>query len=390
MLAQNIAPKPAALPPAPQAAAQPPQAAGPSFAQFLTSQAPPPAPPEADNAADEASSAQAAARRRPAQPAKPAQQRPAEAAPKAEAKAPADKTDAETTTDAVTACADEDDTADTPELKEFTQLLGMTTAQPEALARNDTHRSRNAAASDDDAPTGRTGTRGVAADGGRGPVEAAAAAPARAGDLRADAGKAARADTEALQTAAASQPASEPAPATPAPASPSFAAVLAQALPAPAATANAAPATAYAGVQAPLHSQAFAPELGARVSLLAVDGVQQAQLQLNPADMGPVSVQITVDGNQAQVSFHAVQAETRQALEQSLPDLAAALQGQGLTLAGGGVFQQAPRDAEQRGEPADDGGTARGSRAGGGRIDATATPATPPARRSVGLLDTFA
>lgn len=390
MLAQNIAPKPAALPPAAQASAQPPQPAGPSFAQFLTSQAPPPAPPEADTAADEANSAQAAARRRPAQPAKPAQQRPAEAAPKAEAKAPADKTDAETATDAVTAGADEDDATDTPELKEFTQLLGMTAAQPEALARNDTHRSRNAAASDDDAPTGRTGTRGVAADGGRGPVEAAAAAPARAGDLRADAGKAARADTDALQTAAASQPASEPAPAAPAPASPSFAAVLAQALPTPNAAAGAAPATTYAGVQAPVQSHAFAPELGARVSLLAVDGVQQAQLQLNPADMGPVTVQITVDGSQAQVSFHAAQAETRQALEQSLPDLAAALQGQGLTLAGGGVFQQASRDANHEGERDDDRGTARGSRSGDDRVGAAATPGAPPARRSVGLLDTFA
>lgn len=388
MLAQNIAPKPAALPPAAQAAAQPPQSAGPSFAQFLTSQAPPPAPPAADAPADEAPPAQAAPRR-PAQPAKPAQNRAAEGAPKAEAKAPADKADAETTTDAVTTGTDEDDAADTPELKEFTQLLGMTAAQPETLARHDAHRGRTAAASDDE-PTGRSGTRGVAADGGRGPAGAAEAAPARAGDPRADAGKAARVDTEALQTASTQQPASEPAPAAPAPATPSFAAVLAQALPTPAAAADAAPATTYAGVQAHVHSQAFAPELGARVSLLAVDGVQQAQLQLNPADMGPVSVQITVDGNQAQVSFHAMQAETRQALEQSLPDLAAALQGQGLTLAGGGVFQQASRDADQRGEPTEDGGTARGSRAGGGRVDAAATPAAPAARRSVGLLDTFA
>lgn len=388
MLAQNIAPKPAALPPAAQAAAQPPQPAGPSFAQFLTSQAPPPAPPAADTPADEAPPAQAAPRR-PAQPAKPAQNRAAEGAPKAEAKAPADKADAETRTDAVATGTDEDDTADTPELKEFTQLLGMTAAQPETLARHDAHHGRTAAASDDE-PAGRTGTRGVAADGGRGPARAAEAAPARSGGPRADAGETARGDTEALQTASTQQPASEPAPATPTPATPSFAAVLAQALPTPAATADAAPGTTYAGVHAPVHSHAFAPELGARVSLLAVDGVQQAQLQLNPADMGPVSVQITVDGNQAQVSFHAMQAETRQALEQSLPDLAAALQGQGLTLAGGGVFQQAPRDTDQRGEPANDGGTARSSGASGGRVDAAATTATPAARRSVGLLDTFA
>ncbi|HEY9109889.1 MAG TPA: flagellar hook-length control protein FliK, partial [Roseateles sp.] len=149
-------------------------------------------------------------------------------------------------------------------------------------------------------------------------------------------------------------------------------------------------ATTYAGVQAPLHSNAFAPELGARVSLLAVDGVQQAELQLNPADMGPVSVQITVDGSQAQVSFHALQAETRQALEQSLPDLAAALQGQGLTLSGGGVFQQAQRDADHGEDRSDAGRSPRASRSGNDRVGGTAAATTAPVRRTVGLLDTFA
>jgi flagellar hook-length control protein FliK len=176
-------------------------------------------------------------------------------------------------------------------------------------------------------------------------------------------------------------------------ATPSFAAVLAQALPAGAAPADAAPATAYGRVHAPVHSSAFGPELGASVSLLAVDGLQTAELQLNPADMGPVAVQIVVDGSQAQVSFHAAQAETRQALEQSMPDLAAALQGQGLTLSGGGVFQQAPRDANpSAGAAGDDQPGRRTSRVGSGSgLDASAVAGdNPPARRAVGLLDTFA
>jgi flagellar hook-length control protein FliK len=161
-------------------------------------------------------------------------------------------------------------------------------------------------------------------------------------------------------------------------------------MPAPANVAGSAPPPADAAVRAPLHSPDFAPELGARVSLLAVDGVQQAELQLNPADMGPVSVQITVDGSQAQVSFHAAQAETRQALEQSLPELAAALQGQGLTLSGGGVFQQAARDKDH-GQQAQGGeGADRGTRRGAGPVGATAAGAATPPRRTVGLLDTFA
>ncbi|RQO56428.1 hypothetical protein DBR47_18105 [Paucibacter sp. KBW04] len=90
----------------------------------------------------------------------------------------------------------------------------------------------------------------------------------------------------------------------------------------------------------PLHSPAFVPEMAARLSVLAAEGVQEAQLHLNPSEMGPVAVQIVVDGQQAQISFHAENAETRAVLERGLPDLAAALRDNGLTLSGGGVFQQ--------------------------------------------------
>ena len=75
------------------------------------------------------------------------------------------------------------------------------------------------------------------------------------------------------------------------------------------------------------------------------DGVQEARLALNPAEMGPITVQIQIDGNQAQVNLSAEQAPTRQALEQALPALAAALNDSGLTLSGGGVFEQAQRDS---------------------------------------------
>ncbi|MFG6487399.1 flagellar hook-length control protein FliK [Roseateles sp. BYS78W] len=406
--AQNIAPKPAAsLPPAVQAS-QPANTAGsaPKFAQFLTDQAslptppahtePEPTPPEA------AAPAAPAPRRATAQPAKPAAQKSASEAPaKADAKTDAkadgaDKTDADKSTNAVSADGDDDDTPDTSKLKEFTQLIGMNAAaQPDAAAaaaaaRPELHRGHAATAStgaDDDATQGRTALQ-AAGDKGRAKdkPEIATAKPA---ELHADKA-AAQAASEPLQATATKQSADLPAAAAPTQATPSFAATLAQALPPPAATPDTAPTTTYSSVQSPVNGSAFAPELGARVSLLAVDGVQQAELQLNPADMGPVAVQITVDGNQAQVSFHAAHAETRQALEQSLPDLAAALQGQGLTLSGGGVFQQAQRDVDH-GEPqSGNGGTTRSARGSNSRVDGTTASAAPAARRSVGLLDTFA
>jgi len=76
--------------------------------------------------------------------------------------------------------------------------------------------------------------------------------------------------------------------------------------------------------------------------MLARNGVQQAELQLNPAEMGPIHVQIQIDGKEARVDFSAGAAVTRDVIERGLPELASALREQGLTLAGGGVFQHSP------------------------------------------------
>ncbi|HEX7440312.1 MAG TPA: flagellar hook-length control protein FliK, partial [Caldimonas sp.] len=87
----------------------------------------------------------------------------------------------------------------------------------------------------------------------------------------------------------------------------------------------------------PFGASDFAQALGVQVSMLARDGIQRAELHLNPADMGPVSVQIVVDGTQARVDFGADVAATRQAIEAGLAELAGALRDAGLTLHGGGV-----------------------------------------------------
>jgi len=102
----------------------------------------------------------------------------------------------------------------------------------------------------------------------------------------------------------------------------------------------ASPALAEARIAAPVDSPAFAPALGAQVSLFVRNGLHSASLQLNPAEMGPVSVRIALEGSTAQVEFQADRASTRQAIEASLPALVAALRDAGLNLAGGGVFEQ--------------------------------------------------
>jgi len=143
----------------------------------------------------------------------------------------------------------------------------------------------------------------------------------------------------------------------------------------------------------PLDAPDFSHALGLQVSVLARDGVQHAELQLNPADMGPVSVQIVMDGTRAQVDFGADMAATRQAIEAGMPALASALRDAGFTLAGGGVSQHSrgrSDSSDPRGQAV--GGTRSARRMADdakGDIEAAARAAT---RRTVRLggLDLYA
>lgn len=149
-------------------------------------------------------------------------------------------------------------------------------------------------------------------------------------------------------------------------------------------------ATTGADVRVPQHvaSPEFAPGLGAQVSLLVKDGVQEARLQLNPAEMGPITVQIQVDGSNAQVSFSAEHAFTRDRIEQALPVLAGALQESGLTLTGGGVFEQQPRQPQGDTAP---GARSRGAAAAGGDGGDDIAPVAARAPRAArGAVDLYA
>ena len=81
------------------------------------------------------------------------------------------------------------------------------------------------------------------------------------------------------------------------------------------------PALPTAAVPAPIDTPAFAPALATQVRWWAHDGVQQAQLLLNPAEMGPVAVKIVLDGREARIDFSADLAATRSAIEAALPVL---------------------------------------------------------------------
>jgi flagellar hook-length control protein FliK len=126
-------------------------------------------------------------------------------------------------------------------------------------------------------------------------------------------------------------------------------------------------------------------------------GVQEAQLQLNPKDMGPVQVWIALDNNAAQVRFAAEHSATREALQAALPELAQALARDGLQLdsasvqarAQGGTDMGSPGGFAQTRQQGD--APADGRR---GFLPAQPLSASPPARAigsaGANLLDLYA
>ena len=152
----------------------------------------------------------------------------------------------------------------------------------------------------------------------------------------------------------------------------------------PAATAVAASAPAEARIAATPGSADFASQLGAQLSTFVRDGVQHARLELHPVELGPVTVQIQLDGNTAQVNLAAEQAPTRAALEDALPQLAGSLREAGLTLTGGGVFEQPRQSSGSRGDgsaPTRESNTR--SERDAARESVTLQPLAAPRRRGV-------
>jgi flagellar hook-length control protein FliK len=116
------------------------------------------------------------------------------------------------------------------------------------------------------------------------------------------------------------------------------AAGLSQAGPSAAVAAPAAAPTLQ--IHASVESSEFPQNLSERVSWMMTNGVNSAKLQVNPAQLGPIELNILVQGNHAQVSMAAHSAVTRDALQSSSPQLREMLGAQG--------FGQVSVDISQR------------------------------------------
>jgi flagellar hook-length control protein FliK len=127
--------------------------------------------------------------------------------------------------------------------------------------------------------------------------------------------------------------------------------------------------------------------LGDRLIWMAGHKRQVAELHLNPPDLGPLKITLTLNDDQASAQFVSAHAAVREAIESAMPRLREMLADSGITLGNASVSTDAFREqAQPQREPraypganaaaaADPGGVTRGERA---------------LRQSRGLVDTFA
>lgn len=151
--------------------------------------------------------------------------------------------------------------------------------------------------------------------------------------------------------------------------------------------ASPAPAATLPRIDVPLQDPAWGDALNERVTFMSGKDIRNAEIRLNPAELGPIRVHLSVDDRGTSVSFTAHHAHTRDAIEQALPRLRELFNDQGLSLGQAsvsdhGVHHGHERDGADRAEwlPQDVDSD-----------DADLAPSPGQNRRvSDGLVDTFA
>lgn len=105
----------------------------------------------------------------------------------------------------------------------------------------------------------------------------------------------------------------------------------------------------------PVQQQGWGEAMGERVVWMARSNIQQAQIQLNPRELGPIEIKISMQNDQTNVNFVAHHATTRDALEAAIPRLRDMFNQQGLDLGQADVSQHSFGDGREQATASRDG-----------------------------------
>lgn len=139
-------------------------------------------------------------------------------------------------------------------------------------------------------------------------------------------------------------------------------------------------------LQSPVGTERWNNELGQSVTMLMRGEHASASLHVTPPDLGPISVRIDMSGDQASISFNVQHADTRQALQNAMPQLRDMLADSGISLGQAQVNQQSAGQQQQ----SDPGNLPRG-RSDSGALAPISTGETLRVQaQRIGMVDTFA
>jgi flagellar hook-length control protein FliK len=144
-------------------------------------------------------------------------------------------------------------------------------------------------------------------------------------------------------------------------------------------------------VTTPLQDNRWAQDFSERIVWVAKNDQQVAQINISPAQLGPVQITLNMNGDQASIAFASPHAEVRKAIEDAMPNLREMLSTAGISLGQSNVgaqLQQQQRDTSPQ--------FANGNRSAG---ETAILPADSrsgslssglPIQRGRGLVDLFA
>jgi flagellar hook-length control protein FliK len=130
-------------------------------------------------------------------------------------------------------------------------------------------------------------------------------------------------------------------------------------------------------------------ELGNKLNWMATAQRQQADLVLNPPQLGRVEISLTVTGDQATAVFASASAEVRELLEDSLPRLREILSGAGINLGEAEVGAESSNRFGTQDQPGDNGPGTRGRTLPGNDMGMIAIPSAGMTGGR-GMVDIFA
>lgn len=143
-------------------------------------------------------------------------------------------------------------------------------------------------------------------------------------------------------------------------------------------------------VNTPFSAPAWREDFTQQVVVMAKTEVASAEIKLNPPQLGPIEISLSIKNDIAEANFAAASAPVREAIEASLPRLKEMFAEVGITLGNTSVSQQFGEARQTFGESASNLAQSRGSpesdSAGKGDLAQTAVIR----RRSFGWVDTFA